>query len=236
MKAKLDVMDGYYIMSEEAISRINSARVKLKRVLVLEGDDELTNPKTNTASAITHYLITLEVSKLPTLIRLIKETLENPNSKVIVYVWFKRSMVMLKEYLHIYSPMILSGSTKQSDRDYIVRTFQQPNDTSRLIIAHPVVGGEGISLDDRDGNWPRYMFVIPSFHHIRLHQCIGRILRVSTKSNATARFVYCKDATNESAILRSLMEKCKTVKDSLYKVDVNIKYPGEYQAFYEHDS
>ncbi len=232
IEAKLDVRNGFYAMEPEQVTQIAKAQAKLRRSLRIDEDGEITHTE-NIMAIITKFLIKVETAKIPTFIRLAKETLKDSKAKLIIYVWFKRSMAKLAEALSEFNPVIMNGQTLRKDRDIIIEKFQNPTSEIRLIISHAVVGGVGISLDDRDGEWPRYILASPNYHHILQHQLVGRIYRTDTKSDATVRFVYSRDCRTETSILNALVKKCGTVKNSLYKSDTRIKYPGEYAAYVE---
>ena len=228
-----DVMNGFYKMPQEDVIKITNAQRKLRAKLRKnENGDYVRDDSFREATAI--FITEVERAKVPTLVRLAKETLtQNTQAKVIIYVWRRESVSKLASELQEFEPAILNGEVKAKDRTPIIDGFQQPTAEFRLIISHPVVGGVGISLDDTDGEWPRYMFVSPNYHHILLHQATGRIYRTNTKSDATIRFVYSQDCTDETSILNALARKDQVVKGSLYQVEESIQYPGSYQGYIE---
>ena len=233
MNISIDIKNGFYIMDDQDVIDIQDAQNKFNKLMRMNNGKYILGK--NNMGIITQFLMRVEKAKIPTMIRLSKEILMNPNAKLILYVWYKKqSIPSLIEGLKDYKPQILNGDTKVKDRDTIIDSFQSPDgpNNCRLIISHPIVGGVGISLDDRDGKYPRTILMIPNYHHISTHQTVGRIYRVSTKSTPTVRFIYSKDC-DEHFILDALSRKCDTVKDSLYQVDERIKYPGEYDKYIE---
>ena len=228
-----DTKNGFYAMSEISVSLLYNAQRKLRSSLRKNELGEYIRDEHFT-EATSIYISEMEKAKLPTLIRLTQETLNNSNNKVIIYVWRRASIDKLSDALKEYNPLILNGSTKGKNRPEIIDNFQQHNNNYRLLISHPKVGGEGISLDDRDGNYPRFIYAIPNYYFILMHQLTGRIHRgEKTKSKATIRFVYSRDCLTETSVLNSLIRKDRTMRKSLRDNSSDTKYPGSYERYLE---
>ncbi len=229
VKQTKDIKNGYYILSEKQLELLNDGRDKLYYATEYdEGTGQIIN-KRKKFGAIQKAMMEIETAKLPIIIRLAKEILSNPRAKLIIYVWYLKSMDILGDAL---GGLIMNGSTKLVDRTAIMDGFQAPTGDYRLIISNPVVGGVGVSLDDRYGDWPRYMLIVPSYRFIELHQATGRIFRSSTKSGVFIRFIYAKNFDRETAILDSLARKSAITKKMIYDGD-QIIFPGEYPVEYE---
>ncbi len=178
----------------------------------------------------------LEKAKLEIAYRLIYYTLSSsPNTKVILYLWYHDTTDHMVECLKMYNPMLLNGQVTPKKRAQTVALFQEKNDKCRLIIGHPVAGGTGLSLDDRDGNWPRVMFIMPTYHLIETTQAMGRIRRVTSKSNALVLFLYSLSHRMEARIMQSLLSKTKVVRDVIDDSSggSDIKITGELPPWYE---
>ena len=156
----------------------------------------------------------------------------SPNSKVLIYVWYLQSIQKLKEELAEFNPMILQGSVSAEKRADIIAKFQRPDNEHRLIIANVRVGGVGLSLDDTDGNFPRFQLVSPAYRMTDLHQSSGRIYRGTTKSMATVRFIYAGNFREEARILLALQQKSNVARSVLYD-DTGIVLPGDYEEYVE---
>lgn len=230
-----DAKNGFYHLPKNDIEIIRQSEALLRKATGYEDETQTITTSKISWGTLTKAQIGLERGKLRTMVRLAGETLaENPNSKVILYVWYKDSIESLKETLTKYNPLILSGDITQKDRISIIRSFQEDNLDHRLIIAHPKVGGIGVSLDDRFGKFPRFIFAIPTYNFIDLHQLTGRIYRGTTKSIATIRFIYSNSFKIETSIFNALARKTMDTKDMLYDCE-NIIFPGDYDKYIEED-
>lgn len=231
--AEKDALNGYYYMSKSNANKLKQAISYLKRQTKYDENTNQINMSGISWGALSVALKIVEASKLEIFARLAKDQLaKDPKSKVIIYLNFIENMGLMCKLLSEYKPLLLSGKVASNAREVIMEKFQRPTDEYRIIIAHPKVGGVGISLDDRDGNWPRYMYVSPSYKFIELHQATGRIYRTSTKSKATIRFVYSNEGVSETCILNSLCKKAE-VSRSVLDNGHNILFPGEYQQYIE---
>ena len=156
----------------------------------------------------------------------VKEELERTsNGKVVVFVNFYDPAFELIRAFQTYKPLFLNGSMTVQERANVVHLFQQPNTKHRLFIANMQVGGVGIDLDDRDGRFPRSMFILPTFHILNMHQATGRICRSSTKSDGTVKMIYTK--LGELRILNALAKKT-VVLNTVAQTSNKVKFPGDY--------
>ena len=231
--AQKDAKNGYYEMPEEDVDTIREAEAALRNATKYREDTGTVEIRTGSWGEITKAQVGLENGKLRTLVRLAQETLNaDPNNKVILYVWYIKSIKYLRQALAGNNPLVMFGETKPEERDAIIRLFQQDDTAFRLIISNAKVGGIGISLDDRSGTKPRFMFMVPTYNFIDLHQSSGRIYRGTTKSDATVRFVYSKAFRGETSILHAISRKTEITKSMLYD-EANILFPGDYDLYIE---
>lgn len=195
---------------------------------------------TNTYTEIKNIYMKIEIAKVKTLIRLGEQKLKSePNCKIIYCCYYKESQYRLARYFieHWGDQCcdILNGDTKRKDRDTIIEAFNT-DPTLRVLVLNQKVGGKGIDLHDTIGDSPRYMFGVPRHEIIDQHQVTGRIYREGTKSDATIIWVYGKNVPEELRIISSLSKKCKILHDTLeVQVASGIKYPGDYDSYYEPD-
>ena len=234
IKAILDAKNGFYKMDAESLRLLLKAVQELKEAARFNPNTMTTNMKGGAAlGGITKALVKIETAKVKTIYRLALEKLkENEGNKVLIYLMYKKNIATMSQLLSSYSPLVLTGSTKSKNRNIYMKRFQEPNSKYRVIIANPKVGGIGISLDDRTGDYPRFMFISPSYFFIDLFQATGRIHRGTTKSKATVRFVYGQGVEGELHILNALAKKTQVTMDMLYN-NKGIKMPGDYEKVYQ---
>ena len=233
IEAMKDARNGYYEMNTADVEIIKDSEAALRKATHYQEETGTVTIGTGSWAEITKAQMGLESGKLNTMVRLAKEKLDcNPDNKVILYVWYIDSIKLLQEHLKEYHPLVMYGKTPLAQRTEMIKLFQEDASSYRLIISNAKVGGIGISLDDRSGTKPRYMFMIPSYNFIDMHQASGRIHRGTTKSNATVRFVYSKAFRGETSILNATARKTKIAKSMLYE-DNDILFPGDYGNFIE---
>lgn len=87
---------------------------------------------------------------------------------------------------------VLIGTKSKYEKQERKRNIDKFQDgKKRIIIATVGSGGTGISLDDTVGNAPRTMIIITSpLSAIKAVQVLGRVVRVKSKSRATAYFLF----------------------------------------------
>lgn len=235
IKSNFDAKNGYYIMPPEDDKIIVKGAENLARAVRFDPTTGRITRETPDFGAITAALMMLERGKINTLFRLGFETLIRvPNSKIIIYVWYKNTMQQLLKLFkdELVDANVMNGDTKQSERDKITKTFQQANLNSRVLITSCPVGGVGLTLDDQIGKYPRFTFCNPNYRFIDLYQAGGRTYRVKTKSNATVRFVYSKNAQVETRIYDALVRKGNTTRSVLHKGD-DVVLPGDLPRYEE---
>jgi hypothetical protein len=241
--------NGYFKMDKKDSLQLSSLVRDLHKIVSQETSDQETSEdeqvmpiqniinhkqkKFNNLDIINSILKNISNVKVNTLARLVKERLTtNPFCKVIVFIEYRESIFMLNSILQEYSPRIINGSTKQSDRKKYIDIFQKPTLESRILIIHPKVGGFGLSLDDIYGNYPRFSFFIPSYHFIDLIQLTGRTNRGTTKSKSYVVGVYGEDSYNETSLLNSIIRKTNITKEIVSNPE-QIYLPGDFESRFE---
>lgn len=232
-----DIKVCYYNTKPEETKLIKEGEQYLKKAASIFADEERNIDSTVAFGYMQQAIRLLENGKMPVIFRKTMEILRTaPTSKIIIYLWHIDQMkIMQNMFLNagIYTEL-LYGEVKKVDRLKIINRFQEPNTNLRVLISNPRVGGVGIDLDDQDGNYPRYMFLIPHYFFIYIYQSLGRIYRANTKSKATIRFVYSKNYLQEIKVLDALARTSKNLRDLTNATD--IKLPGEYDKYYEGDN
>lgn len=183
---------------------------------------------------ITIFLRIIEIMKTIYYVKnLIVNTLESEeNRKVIFYFnyYATADLILNDPMFEKYNPVFMNGSLNVHERQLIMNKFQKENLDCRLFLGITKVGGIGIDLDDKFGNFPRTLFIIPNYTIIDLHQATGRIDRSETKSNTETYFVYSEEL--EVAIMTALARKSKVLSDISKNSKSKIKFPGEYPGRY----
>ena len=230
--AKLDAKNGYYKMNAKDVKTIQQGVADLSAA-VKYVDGEIMKGGLPSWGDITSALMKIEEGKRDTMVRLTKEKLNtNTNGKVVLYVWYIASINYIHEKLAEFSPLVMCGKTSIKERDQIINLFQQDDSQYRILISNTKVGGIGISLDDITGTKPRTMLMIPSYNFIDMYQATGRIYRGTTKSDATIRFIYCKQYPNETSILNAIARKTEVMK-SIINTTEDMIFPGDYEKYIE---
>jgi hypothetical protein len=228
-----DIANGYYEIAEK--EELQAGVKLLSKLIRRVGDDIELISSSNTWTQLTKAMIVIERAKVSTMVRLAKETLAMPKAKVILYFNYLECIDKAAKQLQDYRPLVMTGSVNSKDRDTIIEAFNLPDTRYRLLIANTRVAGTGINLDDTHGDFPRYMFMIPTYNFIDLHQATGRIYRATTKSKVTIRLVYGKEDGAERClehiILAALARKSEVTRGAVK--DSSVIYPGEYPIYWE---
>jgi hypothetical protein len=186
-----------------------------------------------------HYitlLVNIECSKSKTYVRLIREKLKkHPNNKVIIMLNYTRPLKYIAKKLAIYDPIVIDGKVKPLDRPALLAKFQKPTTEHRLLVANINVTGEGIGLDDLDGNFPRFLFLSPGNSLTKLQQAMRRVDRgPRTQSKAKVKILYADGAEKEMTILGRLNDKSLVMGESLgYDTVLPNKLPHKYELEHE---
>lgn len=155
----------------------------------------------------------IEICKIPIFARLIQQMLnESSTQKIIVFVNYTVTLSILRTLFEWYNPLVLEGSVTRNKRDGIIENFQQPNIQYRLLLCNTQTGGIGITLDDQNGNYPRRVLISPSYNCINLHQALGRVDRVKTKSIPHAYVIFGGD-TEEQKLIDNIAMKSKIIRE-----------------------
>jgi hypothetical protein len=230
IEAKLNIANGFYNMDLKSATGLH-AKIQELADLVIYNDTskECFINKLNKVT-IKNKMQVIELLKVPILIRLAKEKLnESPNNKVIIYISFIETFSQLAAGLVEYQPMIINGQTSDDKaRGSIIDKFQN-SPSHRLLIVSLQSMSESGSFCDKYGNYPRFMFIVPSHEFLTLLQAIYRIYRIGTKSDATVRFIYSKQSLVELSLLNAIAKKKATLED-IIDYDQSLKtHPNEYE-------
>jgi|SRR6056297_1374082 len=252
-----DYMNGFYNISRKAdrynirnalsdlgkigmvVEEYRQNKEKLKKGLI--SAEEVQNKKESVMEVMTSAYMRIEKAKLYDIARVGRNSLRKPG-KVIICVNYVKSIDILKQAFAKYSPLVLKGDVSMKCRKKILIKFQSPTNKHRVLICNTRVASVGIDLDDKYGNFPRTMFVIPDLRFLDNYQVTDRIARINTKSDPILRFFYSKTiyknstrSTNELATLSSFLRKSNIAKQMLSNGE-DILFPGDYKGFVEKKS
>ena len=124
-----------------------------------------------------------------------KSLTEYINYKIIIVLHYVKHFELIKQILNDNKVLILNGSTPIQERYDAISKFQRNTLKYRVICISSEVGSVGIELDDKYGNFPRHMVILPMSNAISFCQVIGRIQRTNTKSDSKITVIQ-PDKTN----------------------------------------
>jgi len=182
-------------------------------------------------------LLMIETAKIPVMVQQIRKKMsENPMCKIVLACNFTHTIRdVARELEDEFQPLILDGSVPSNKRQNILRPFQEPNLTRRLLIGNVHVLSSGIDLDDKDGSYPRVCFVSPNYNTIDLYQISYRFLRaLDTKSDSEMYMLYVKNRA-EMNLLSAIATKGKIMKDVTKEqaLMANILFPCDFEPYVE---
>jgi superfamily II DNA or RNA helicase len=178
-----------YMLIEEEIQKLKSKEDSSNCVL----------------AKILYARMRIEQLKIPTFVKMAKESLDNGNS-VALFVNFTDTLKTIQKELN--TKCVIYGQQSIEERDRSVRLFNQ--DKEHLIICNIRSGGVGISLHDTIGDFPRVSIISPSWSAQDILQALGRIHRANGKTPVVQKIVFCKN-TIEEDICKKMSEKIKNI-------------------------
>jgi len=161
-----------------------------------EMDDELRNPDAS-ESPLTCLLRArqkVELLKVPLLIELVEEALEEGKS-VVVFISFRETLAKLEE--GIPDCVKIYGGQPSIERDLSIAHFQ--SDSKRVCLCMIQAGGLGVSLHDLKGDHPRVSLLTPPYSAVELKQALGRVHRAGGKSKSIQRIVFAAGTVEDKA-------------------------------------
>lgn len=231
-----DLGNGFYIAEQAEQNAIRNALVEAEEAVEPGVDGRID------LGAFNAQLQIIEKSKVNIVVRHAYNILTNPrkpHAKVVLSFNYLASIEdavrRLGAMLPHIKPIVLNGSVTPERRSALVASFQMPTDEFRLIIANMKVISVGLSLDDRDGRFPRYAFGSPSYHVMDMQQWTYRFTRSQTKSQAVVRFVYeSNSAETEVSLLEKIAYKSGVLADTnVAQVEGGVLFPSQFETFHE---
>lgn len=148
-----------------------------------------------------------ELGKVAGIVELVKDGIDEGNS-VVVFVNFVETRKLLCQKLK--TTCAVYGGQSSDERQKNIEHFQ--NNTERVIIAATQAAGEGISLHDLSGTYPRLSLISPTYNAVHLRQCLGRVHRAGAKSKSIQKILFAAGTIEE--------EVCKVVQAKLNNIDL----------------
>lgn len=213
-------------LAMEAIADLQNAHIVRRN-----GEIDINAAKRN-FGIIQNALVKLCSAKISTVSRLALVKLRE-GKKVIICCPFLEDQQKLKTALSLYGPLILNGELTGNAREDVVAKFNHPNQLNMVLIMTPEVGGEGISLHDLHGGFPRCMFILPTFNYLKCLQSAGRAYRRGMMSDTEVYIVYSNNAGIESILLNSLVKS--EVANLVLLPGSGRIFPGAYDYIIEND-
>lgn len=223
----------YILMPDRDVERLKKGLLLFKSATNYDLETQQVNMTGSKFGDITTSRMEIDSAKIWSVCRYAQTLLAtNKKCQILIYCNYKRDIDAAMYLLAKYSPMFMHGQTSEKDRDVIMNNFQLPTEQHRVLISNPKVGGIGVDLDDKFGDRPRIMFILPSYFFTDQLQTTGRHHRDGTKSLATVYFVYSRAFPYETGILNSMARKTAVVKNMVLSGD-DVKYPGDYEEMVE---
>lgn len=215
-------------LDDDGIQLLNEAMVDLGHADIVKNGQVNEEKMKRNLGVVILSLMKLSRAKLTTIIRLSIERLvvEGPlitGRKIVIFCQFIDDQHILFKSLEKYNPLLLNGKVK--NRDEVINKFNQYDLQYRCLIIS-VELGEGISLHDTHGDFPRTIFIIPTYHFLKAFQASCRTYRRGLQSDVEVMMIYSNINMVES-ILVNLLAKTETSLDVLMP-DSGRVFPGSW--------
>jgi superfamily II DNA or RNA helicase len=168
--------------------------------------ESMKNDSTSIFTAILRARQEIELLKVPTIVDLAKDLVEE-GASVAIFVNFKETLAALKDKLK--TNCIIDGSTKyeqciKNKDDFLA-------DREHIIICNIKSGGVAIDLNDQHGVRRRESIISPTNSAQDLIQTLGRIFRAGTKTHCIQRIIFAK-GTAEEDVAENVSRKIDNMK------------------------
>lgn len=202
-----EIIADCYEMDKEESDKINAAydemRLELLRIERLLKKDK----KSSELTAILRARQKVEMLKVPLLLEMIEDGIEN-NMSIVVFVNFTETINALSERLN--TKCIVNGVVSDKKRQQAIDDFQA--DKERIILVNIAAGGAGLSLHDLNGKYARLALICPSYSAVLMRQSTGRVWRDSAKTKSIQKIVFVANTVEEQV--------CKIVNQKLENLDL----------------
>lgn len=154
-------------------------------------------------------------AKLDRLEELVSEIVEN-KEKVIIFSNWTDITSIIAQRLKAYNPLMITGQTKDSDRQSIVEEFQ--NGTPQVIIGTTGAMGTGITLTSASN----VIFVDEPWNMALREQAEDRAHRIGQNSKVNCIFLITKNTIDER--IHSLIEEKGELSDTIVDRSTTVDY------------
>jgi len=161
--------------------------------------------KTSGLGTIIRLLQKIEILKVPTFIQLTEKYLLQ-NKSIVVFFNYNSSILHFCD--HFKTNCIVYGEQSENTRYQNISDFN--NGKSRIIVCNIKAGGVGVSLHDTTGEYQRVSLISPTWSAQDLIQCLGRIHRANSKTDAIQRIIFAKN-TDEEIVSKAISSKIENI-------------------------
>lgn len=170
------------------------------RQVLVEIDEEISLTTLKTFALITKGLIISELVYVSYMTNIVVNIIQK-NIKIVIGIHYKETMNRFKNNFNDLGLdyLLIDGSVK--DKQRIIDEFQN-NDKYKLLITNIGCINTGVDLDDKIGNQPRVVFIVPNFKFTETLQFMYRFKRLNSKSEP---FIFILN--NHMRILNILLKK-----------------------------
>lgn len=159
-----------------------------------------------------HARQAVELAKVPIFVEEALGHLEE-GARVTLFFCFTASIesaaAMLREKLSQTAVGVITGQTSLVNRDLAIEGYCFGE--TKALVVNIAAGGEGISLHDQDGKYPRVGLLSIPESSTHLIQALGRNDRVGAKSVGLNRILFCAD-TVEERVFNNLAQKIADIE------------------------
>lgn len=148
-----------------------------------------------------------ESAKLDRMEELVAEAIENGKKVVIFSNWLQMTDP-ITERLSKYNPIVITGNTKDSDRQHYVEEFQN---NSNVKVAIGTIGAMGTGITLTAGTV--VIFTDEPWTNAAKEQAIDRCHRIGTKENISIYTLQCKNTIDER--IHEIITKKGLMSDAL---------------------
>lgn len=161
--------------------------------------------KTSGLGTIIRLLQKIEFLKVPKFIELTEKYLTE-NKSIVVFLNYNASILHFCD--HFKTNCIIYGEQSATVRNQNISDFNSGK--SKIIVCNIKAGGVGVSLHDTTGLYQRISLISPTWSAQDLIQCLGRIHRANSKSDAIQRIIFAKN-TDEEIVSRAISTKIENI-------------------------
>ena len=166
-----------------------------------------------------------ESAKLDRMEELVEEAVSN-NKKVVIFSNWTQMTDVIYERLHKqYSVGVITGNTKDEDRQQIVSTFQDAENIAfwhnreykHMDVLIGTIGAMGTGLTLTAGKVE--IFLDEPWNKALKEQCVDRCHRIGQKDDITVYTIMCKNTIDER--IHDIVEEKGAIADALVDGNVN---------------